>query len=95
MVEGNGGALRVGLPWQSVHDGTDFVHEPLRLTVCVAAPAEAVTDILARHPDLRALFDNGWLHLMLLDDAGRIAARYRGDLTWQGSGVRPGERKAA
>jgi uncharacterized protein YbcC (UPF0753/DUF2309 family) len=95
VVEGNGGALRVGLPWQSVHDGTDFVHEPLRLTVCVAAPAEAVTDILARHPDLRALFDNGWLHLMLLDDAGRIAARYRGDLTWQGSGDRPGERKAA
>ncbi len=95
VVEGNGGALRVGLPWQSVHDGTDFVHEPLRLTVCVAAPAEAVTDILARHPDLRALFDNGWLHLMLLDDAGRIAARYQGDLTWQGSGDRPGERKAA
>lgn len=86
VVEGNGGALRVGLPWQSVHDGTDFVHEPLRLTVCVAAPAEAVTDILARHPDLRALFDNGWLHLMLLDDAGRIAARYRGDLKWQACG---------
>mgnify|MGYP003638057851 CR=1 FL=1 len=86
VVEGNGGALRVGLPWQSVHDGTDFVHEPLRLTVCVAAPAEAVTGILTRHPDLRALFDNGWLHLMLLDDAGRIAARYRGDLKWRACG---------
>jgi uncharacterized protein YbcC (UPF0753/DUF2309 family) len=95
VVEGNGGALRVGLPWQSVHDGTEFVHEPLRLTVCVAAPAEAVTDILARHPDLRALFDNGWLHLMLLGDTGRIIARYRGDLEWQDWGDAPDSRKAA
>lgn len=95
VVEGNGGALRVGLPWQSVHDGTEFVHEPLRLTVCVAAPAEAVMDILAWHPDLRALFDNGWLHLMLLGDTGRIVARYRGDLEWQDWGDAPDSRKAA
>ena len=95
VVEGNGGALRVGLPWQSVHDGHDFMHEPLRLTVCVAAPAEAVTGILARHPDLRALFDNGWLHLMLLDDAGRMTARYRGELDWQGRGDDAAVRVAA
>ena len=82
VVEGNGGALRAGLPWQSVHDGERFVHEPLRLSVCIEAPREAMNEILERHPDVRALFDNRWLHLFALDDAGRIAWRYTGDLEW-------------
>ena len=33
VFEGNGGVLRGGLPWQSVHDGEGLVHEPLRLSV--------------------------------------------------------------
>ena len=82
VVEGNGGALRVGLPWQSVHDGEDYVHEPLRLSVFVQAPREAITDVLAKHAGVRELFDNGWLHLFALEDeAGRVW-RYDGDLSW-------------
>jgi uncharacterized protein YbcC (UPF0753/DUF2309 family) len=84
VVEGNGGKLRAGLPWQSVHDGAALAHDPLRLSVCVAAPQAAVTDILARHDGVRALFDNRWLHLFLLDDAGQMVARYSGDLGWEG-----------
>ena len=57
VVEGNGGVLRPGLPWQSVHDGGKLMHDPLRLSVCLEAPKEAVTDILERHPGVRALFD--------------------------------------
>ncbi len=83
VVEGNGGVLRMGLPWQSVHDGERLMHDPLRLSVCVEAPREAMTDILQRHDGVRALFDNRWLHLFALDDAGRIAWRYGGDLAWQ------------
>lgn len=83
VVEGNGGALRAGLPWQSVHNGDDLVHEPLRLSVCIEAPREAMTAILERHPGVRALFDNRWLHLFQLDDAGRMAWRYAGDLNWE------------
>jgi uncharacterized protein YbcC (UPF0753/DUF2309 family) len=83
VVEGNGGLLRAGLPWQSVHDGERYVHEPLRLTVCIEAPREAMTEILARHADVRALFDNGWMHLFALDDEGRMAWRYEGDLQWR------------
>jgi uncharacterized protein YbcC (UPF0753/DUF2309 family) len=82
VVEGNGGLLRAGLPWQSVHDGERYVHEPLRLSVCIEAPREAMTCILRRHDDVRALFDNRWLHLFALDDAGRMAWRYAGDLEW-------------
>ncbi|GHH25167.1 UPF0753 protein [Sphingomonas glacialis] len=82
VVEGNGGALRAGLPWQSVHDGDRLVHEPLRLSVCIEAPRDAMTAILKRHPDVRALFDNRWLYLFALDEAGRIAWRYTADLEW-------------
>jgi hypothetical protein len=82
VVEGNGGALRPGLPWQTIHDGEQARHEPLRLTVLIEAPEVAMTAILSRHPSVRALFDNGWLHLMALRD-GRIAARYRPGVAWE------------
>jgi hypothetical protein len=82
VAEGNGGLLRAGLPWQSVHDGEQLMHEPLRLTVLLAAPREAVEGVLSRQPDVRALFDNRWLHLLLLDDDGRVAWRYRRAGEW-------------
>ncbi len=82
VVEGNGGLLRPGLPWQSVHDGEGLVHDPLRLSVCIEAPREPMTDILQRHDGVRALFDNRWLHLFALDEVGRMAWRYAGDLRW-------------
>lgn len=85
VVEGNGGVLRAGLPWQSVHDGERFVHEPLRLSVCIEAPHQEITKILKRHPDVRALFDNRWLHLFVLDDTGQINWRYTDNLEWERS----------
>jgi uncharacterized protein YbcC (UPF0753/DUF2309 family) len=82
VLEGNGGALRAGLPWQSVHEGEAFAHDPLRLSVCIEAPREAMIDILKRHDGVRALFDNRWLHLFALDEKGQMAWRYAGDLEW-------------
>lgn len=82
VVQGNGGLLRPGLPWQAVHDGAALRHEPLRLTVLIEAPTEAIGDVLRRHDGVRALFDNGWLHLLALEE-GRIAARYRPGLRWE------------
>ncbi|MUO80574.1 DUF2309 family protein [Agrobacterium vitis] len=82
VVEGNGGLLRAGLPWQSVHDGQDYAHEPLRLSVCLEAPVEAISEVLGRHDGVRALFDNGWLNLFSLDEQGRMAGRYNGGLQW-------------
>jgi uncharacterized protein YbcC (UPF0753/DUF2309 family) len=89
VVEGNGGLLRVGLPWQSVHDGEALTHEPLRLSVLIEAPREAIADILERHPEVRALFDNRWLHLFALDDQGRRTWRYAGDLGWEAATGEP------
>jgi uncharacterized protein YbcC (UPF0753/DUF2309 family) len=85
VVEGNGGLLRPGLPLQTIHDGERPAHEALRLTVMVEAPIEAITQVLHKHPAVRALFDNGWLHLFALKD-GQMTARYRPGLTWEGIG---------
>jgi uncharacterized protein YbcC (UPF0753/DUF2309 family) len=82
VVEGNGGLLRPGLPFQTIHDGTAPAHDALRLSVMVEAPLDAITAILRKHDSLRHLFDNGWLHLFALTD-GQITARYRPGLEWE------------
>ncbi|MCS6938997.1 MAG: DUF2309 domain-containing protein [Roseiflexaceae bacterium] len=83
VLEGNSGDLRVGLPWQSVHDGEKYVHEPMRLHVMIEAPIEAMTDIIARHEQVRQLLDNGWLYLFALDERGKVTHRYVGGLRWE------------
>ncbi|MDF1719574.1 MAG: DUF2309 domain-containing protein [Minwuia sp.] len=83
VFEGNGGLLRAGLPIQSVHDGENHAHEPLRLSVCIEAPQDAMNDILRRHDGVRALFDNKWLHLFAMDSNGHLSHRYVGDLRWE------------
>ena len=82
VVQGNGGMLRPGLPWQTVHDGERLQHDPLRLSVLIEAPRAEILNVLSRHDGVRALFDNGWLHLFVLEE-GRIAARYRPGLLWE------------
>ncbi|MEZ4591966.1 MAG: DUF2309 domain-containing protein [Chloroflexota bacterium] len=83
VLEGNGGDLRTGLPWQSVHDGERFIHEPLRLNVMIEAPTSAMSQIIARHETVRHLLDNQWMYLFALDDAGRVAHRYVGRGRWE------------
>jgi len=83
VLEGNAGDLRVGLPWQSVHDGEGFQHLPHRLQVIIEAPNEAVTAVIEKHQLIRNLCDNGWLYLSLLDEHGKIGHRYAGNLKWE------------
>jgi uncharacterized protein YbcC (UPF0753/DUF2309 family) len=77
VIEGACGTLRGGLPWQSVHEGQHCVHDPLRLTVCIEAPREAIAAVLERHDAVRTLFDNHWLHLFALDKSGAMACAMR------------------
>ena len=83
VFEGNGGDLRVGLPWQSVHDGSRFVHTPLRLSVFIEAPRHALDDVIARHEVVRQLVDNGWLLLHCIEPGG-TGVLLRHDGAWQG-----------
>ena len=82
VIEGNGGVLRGGLPWQSVHDGDKFMHDPLRLSVAIEATREAISEILSRHEGVAALFDNGWLKLFVSIEEGRLGWRYKGNGEW-------------
>ena len=82
VIEGNGGVLRGGLPWQSVHDGEKLIHDPIRLNVAIEAPREAISEILGRHEGVAALFENGWLKLFAMDEEGRLAWRYTSGGTW-------------
>lgn len=68
IFQGNGGDLMTGLPWQSVHDGKQYQHDPLRLLVIIEAPRDAILDIIQRHPNVSNLVNNGWLSLVSLDE---------------------------
>jgi uncharacterized protein YbcC (UPF0753/DUF2309 family) len=67
VFEGNGGDLRIGLPMQSLHDGTTLMHRPLRLSVFVEAPAEAIDAVIAAHPVVEDLVHGQWLHFLRID----------------------------
>ena len=62
--QGNGGDLQSGLPLQSVHDGTRWMHEPLRLNVFIEAERSAIESIIAKQPGVRELVENGWVNLV-------------------------------
>jgi uncharacterized protein YbcC (UPF0753/DUF2309 family) len=83
VFEGNGGDLRSGLSIQSLHDGHQWVHEPMRLSVVIEAPIEVMTTVLKRQNSVRELLDNRWIHLFAMDAEGRIAYRYGGELSWE------------
>jgi uncharacterized protein YbcC (UPF0753/DUF2309 family) len=83
VCQGNGGDLQTGLPLQSVHDGTKWVHEPLRLHVFIEAPRNRIAGVLARHPDVRELVENGWLLLFAIEDAGEYYYRWQPGGRWE------------
>ncbi|MFT4754082.1 MAG: hypothetical protein ACI85Q_001638 [Salibacteraceae bacterium] len=82
VLEGFSGDLRVGLPWQAVHDGNKYQHEPIKLNVIIEAPKEAMNAVLKKHSSVKDLCDNGWLYLLAMGEDGKIAHRYDGDFTW-------------
>lgn len=76
VFEGNGGDLRIGLPWQSVSDGEKFVHNPLRLSVCIEAPRSKIETVIKNHELVSQLLDNRWLFLMRIDEEAGLVERY-------------------
>ncbi len=78
VFEGNGGDLRIGLPLQSLHDGTQWVHTPLRLSVFIEAPRPAIEAVLRKHAKVRELVENEWLYLFQLDAEEGAVHAYRG-----------------
>jgi uncharacterized protein YbcC (UPF0753/DUF2309 family) len=83
VLEGFAGDLRPGLPMQSIHDGVNYQHEPLRLSVVINAPKKAMNTVLEKHPAVKELCDNEWIFLMAMSDDGEITEIYNGDLAWK------------
>lgn len=79
VIEGNGTDLRIGLPLQSVHDGTYWRHEPLRLTVLIDAPRERIEAIIERQPNVAQLIQNQWLWLHRILPEGNQERYSKGD----------------
>ena len=75
VLEGNGGDLRLGLALQSLHDGRRWVHEPVRLSVFIEAPAEAIDDVIAGNAMVHDLVAHEWLHLFRVADDGEVLRR--------------------
>lgn len=71
VFEGNGGDLRIGLSMQSLHDGKDWMHQPLRLSVYIEAPQLAIQDIVNKHQFVKNLIDNNWLYLFSINNTGQ------------------------
>ena len=67
-VQGNGGDLKIGLPWESLYTAENNPqHTPLRLSVIIQAPKHRVDTILSRNEKLKSLLENEWMHLIIMD----------------------------
>jgi uncharacterized protein YbcC (UPF0753/DUF2309 family) len=84
VVQGNGGDLKIGLPLQSVNESDEkLYHQPLRLSVLIQAPKENIEEILLKNENLRTLFDNEWIYLLVMDPTSENnVSRYQKGMEW-------------
>lgn len=91
VFEGNGGDLRIGLSMQSLHDGNDLRHRPLRLSVFIEAPRAAIDAVIAEHAVVRDLVMNQWLHLLRIEpEDGSVERRTSDGWSRADTGCLPG-----
>lgn len=86
VFEGNGGDLRIGLAMQSLHDGQRWMHQPLRLSVFIAAPHSALDTVIDKHDSVRQLLENDWLFLFRLGDEHADITRWSSEGWCKGAG---------
>lgn len=79
VLSGNGGDLMTGLPWQSLHDGRRYQHEPLRLLALVAASREAIKCVLSRNSAIEASLRNDWMQLVAFEESTYYRYTQTGD----------------
>lgn len=69
VVQGGGGDLRIGLPWQSLAVGDELIHEPMRLLALIEAPRERIERIIADNTILQEIFGGGWVSVAAREDS--------------------------
>jgi uncharacterized protein YbcC (UPF0753/DUF2309 family) len=80
VVDGAGGDLRTGLPWQMTE-----LHEPVRLIIVCETTPDVMRHVLANNPAGRALVENEWVRLATqLPDRDEILMYHKGEfITYQ------------
>ncbi|PRY22094.1 hypothetical protein CLV78_10718 [Aliiruegeria haliotis] len=79
ILEGTSGALRGGPSVQSTILGDRAIHEPVRLSVRIAAPAATLEAALEKSPAIKGMQKAGWIDLRPIQ-ALAVAARTKADL---------------
>lgn len=75
--------LATGLPLQTVNDGDDHFHEPVRLLVLIEADIAIIGGIIAKHELLQQFFHNGWLNLVAIEPNTGAFHRYSTKAEWE------------
>lgn len=83
VMVGNRSDLRTGLPWQTVMNGEEYYHEPMRLLAMIEAPIERIAAIIARHRVLQQIFDNQWMGLVAVEPGTGRFRRYLPNGEWE------------
>lgn len=82
VMTGGQSDLRMGLPIQTVMNGAQLYHEPMRLTAIIEAPRDRILAIINRQSLLERLFNCRWLNLIAREPADSRYYRYDGAGGW-------------
>lgn len=83
VMLGSQSDLQKGLPLQSVNDGAQHYHEPMRLLAIIEAPPARIGSIIQKHTLLQHILHNQWMNLLALDPDSKNFSRYLTDATWE------------
>lgn len=83
IMSGPWSDLRPGLAWQTVMNGTEPYHEPMRLLTVVEAPRAKLERLITRHEVLQHFYHNEWVHLVVLEPADGGLYRYLPTKQWR------------
>lgn len=83
VMYGSQSDLATGLPLQTVNDGDEHYHEPVRLLVVIEANKNTISSIINKHELLQQFFHNGWLNLVSVCPETGDFHRYTTDALWE------------
>ncbi|HMU28861.1 MAG TPA: DUF2309 domain-containing protein [Nitrospira sp.] len=95
VMSGANSDLRLGLPAQTVLDGSMPYHEPMRLLTIIEAPRTRVESVIATHPGLERLFHNEWVLLVVCEASEGAFYHYDIMRGWQPVSGLPEQSSAA
>jgi uncharacterized protein YbcC (UPF0753/DUF2309 family) len=82
VMTGGSSDLRLGLPAQTVLNGSLPYHDPMRLLAIIESPQDRIDHVIKKHPVLEQLITLGWMTLISLDPTDHQCSRYDRSRGW-------------